>query len=58
MTLGRITVIEEASSALLCGLLDPELRARAAGEAHRLSGSLGALGFSEGFGLAHTIKQI
>lgn len=58
VTFGRITVIEEASSSLRSGLLTPELRARAAGEAHKLAGSLGTFGLSEGFRLSRTIEQM
>lgn len=58
VTLGRIMVIEDASSSLMCGLLSPDLRARAASEAHKLAGSLGTFGFSEGFRLSRTIEQI
>ena len=58
VTLGRIMVIEDASSSLICGLLSPDLRARAASEAHKLAGSLGTFGFSEAFQLSRTIEQM
>jgi HPt (histidine-containing phosphotransfer) domain-containing protein len=58
ITLGRITVIEDASSSLMCGALTPDLRARAASEAHKLAGSLGAFGFSEESRLSRTIEQM
>jgi len=58
VTLGRITVIEDASTALVRGSLTPDLRVRAASEAHKLAGSLGTFGFSEGFQLSRTIEQM
>lgn len=57
VTLGRIAVVEAASSALATGFLPPELRARASGEAHKLAGSLGTFGFPEGSRLSRTMEE-
>jgi HPt (histidine-containing phosphotransfer) domain-containing protein len=58
LTLVSIGVVEEASSALLSGVLTPELRERAAMEAHKLAGSLGTFGFPEGSHLSRAIEEI
>jgi HPt (histidine-containing phosphotransfer) domain-containing protein len=58
VTLSRIAVVEQASSALASGLLTPELRAHAAGEAHKLAGSLGTFGFPEGSRLARAVEAL
>jgi HPt (histidine-containing phosphotransfer) domain-containing protein len=58
VTLSRIAVLEQASSALASGLLPPELRAQAAGEAHKLAGSLGTFGFPEGSRLARAMEEL
>jgi HPt (histidine-containing phosphotransfer) domain-containing protein len=57
VTLSRIAVLEQAFSALASGLLGPELRAQAAGEAHKLAGSLGTFGFPEGSRLARAMEE-
>jgi diguanylate cyclase (GGDEF)-like protein len=43
--LARVDVLEDAALALLEGSLKPELRARAAREAHKLAGAAGTFGF-------------
>ena len=56
-TMRRIAAVEEAVAALLGGDLAPEVGARAHGEAHKLAGSLGMLGFPEGSRLARELEQ-
>lgn len=56
LTLGRIAVVEQASCALASGSLTKELRGHAAGEAHKLAGSLGTFGFAEGSRLARAME--
>ncbi len=51
-TLERLSVIESAVAALAEGDLDPDRRATAVGEAHKLRGILGTYGFHEGSVLA------
>jgi HPt (histidine-containing phosphotransfer) domain-containing protein len=58
VVLSRIAVLQQACSALDSGLLLPELRAQAAGEAHKLAGSLGTFGFAEGSRLARTMEEL
>lgn len=58
VTRSRIAVVEQASSALVSGLLTPELRAQASGEAHKLAGSLGTFGFPEGSRLARVMEEL
>jgi HPt (histidine-containing phosphotransfer) domain-containing protein len=57
VTLGRIAVVEVASSALVSGFLAPELRTQALVEAHKLAGSLGTFGFQEGSRLSRTMEE-
>jgi HPt (histidine-containing phosphotransfer) domain-containing protein len=52
----RVRVLERAARALMEGRLDTELRDRGAGEAHKLAGSLGMFGVSEGSRLAAEIE--
>jgi diguanylate cyclase (GGDEF)-like protein len=54
--LGRITTLEQATTAWLEGSLAEELRQRAHHEAHKLAGSLGIFGFQEGSRIAHEIE--
>ena len=56
LTLSRIAVLEQASSALAAGSLTRELCGRAGGEAHKLAGSLGTFGFAEGSRLARAME--
>jgi HPt (histidine-containing phosphotransfer) domain-containing protein len=58
LTLGRIAIVEQASSAVASGSLTKELRGHAAGEAHKLAGSLGTFGFSEGSRLSRAMEVI
>ncbi len=57
MTLERVQVVEEAVLALQREALDPELRARAGREAHKLAGSVGTFGFPEGTRLARELER-
>lgn len=54
----RVTVLEQAIAALLKGTLAQELRQMALQEAHKLVGSLGMFGLTEGSRLAQEIEQI
>lgn len=58
ITLGRIRILKRASVALENRSLTPELRRLAAGEAHKLAGSLGTFGFPEGSRLAHKMEEL
>src|SRR5579872_4901063 len=54
----RLTVLEQAVSELSRGTLDEELRKSAAGETHKLAGSLGMFGLIEASGFAHETEQL
>ncbi len=54
----RITVLEQAITALLEGRLTEELGQQAQQEAHTLIGSLGSFGFAEASRLSREIEQI
>ncbi|MGD1914459.1 MAG: response regulator [Rivularia sp. (in: cyanobacteria)] len=54
----RIAVLQQAVRASLENNLDQELRGKAQKVAHKLAGSLGIFGFSEGSHLAREIEQI
>jgi diguanylate cyclase (GGDEF)-like protein len=54
--LGRVTILEQATTAWLEGWLGEELRQQAFQEAHKLAGSLGIFGFFEGSRLAQEIQ--
>jgi HPt (histidine-containing phosphotransfer) domain-containing protein len=56
--LGRVAVLEEASTALRAGALDPELRERARCEAHRLAGTLGTLGLPDASPVAKRLELL
>lgn len=58
VTLARITTLEQALASSARGLLTVEQRAMAAGEAHKLAGSLGTFGFLEAGQLARQIELI
>ena len=58
VTTSRITVLEQALGAFDRGLLTMEQRNAAAGEAHKLAGSLGTFGFLEAGQLAREIEQL
>jgi HPt (histidine-containing phosphotransfer) domain-containing protein len=58
VTLGRIKMIEGATTILKQGLLTPELRAKAASEAHKLTGSLGMFGLSDEARLSREIETM
>ena len=53
----RVAVLEQAITALRNNNLGDELRQQAEQEAHRLAGSLGIFGFTEGSRLAREIEQ-
>lgn len=55
--MGRIEAIEAATLELISGTLSAELRLQAAGEAHKLVGSLGTFGYPEGSRLARTLEE-
>lgn len=54
----RVTVLEQAITALLAGTLTEELRQQAAREAHLLIGSLASFGFAEAERLCREIEPI
>jgi diguanylate cyclase (GGDEF)-like protein len=54
--LGRVTILEQATTAWLEGRLGEALRQQAFQEAHKLAGSLGIFGFFEGSRLAQEIQ--
>src|SRR5690242_8060713 len=54
----RVAVLEQAAVALLEGTLTAELRRQAEREAHRLAGSVGTFGFTEGARLAQEIEHM
>jgi len=57
-SLQRLQLIEDTVEALLRGLLQPPQRATAEQAAHRLSGSLGSFGVSEGSRLAREAEDL
>ncbi|WP_198017817.1 diguanylate cyclase [Oscillatoria acuminata] len=54
----RVTAIEQATEALNYGELPPELHATAKQEAHKLAGSLGTFGLTEGSVIARQVEQL
>ncbi|MBW4501056.1 MAG: response regulator [Scytonema hyalinum WJT4-NPBG1] len=54
----RVTVIEQATTALLQDALEDELLSKAHAEAHKLAGSLGLFGFGYGSDLARQIEEL
>ena len=54
----QIAVLEQAAMALMEGTLDDELRRQAGREAHKLAGSVGTFGFTEGSRLAREIEHL
>lgn len=56
--LGRVALVEEASTALRNDVLTPELRRKAGCEAHKLAGAVGSFGFQRGSALAREIEQM
>jgi HPt (histidine-containing phosphotransfer) domain-containing protein len=56
--LGRLKPIDQASDALLSGILSQELRQVAAKESHKLAGSLGTFGFAKGSSIARQIEEL
>jgi diguanylate cyclase (GGDEF)-like protein len=56
--LGRVAVLEQATTALLEGALEDALRQHAEHEAHKLTGSLGTFGFAQGSRLAREMEHL
>lgn len=56
--LGRVAVLEQATTALLEGTLETALRQQAEHEAHKLTGSLGTFGFAQGSRLAREMEHL
>ena len=56
--LERVVTLEEATVGLMEGTLSPELRAAAAGDAHKLAGSLGTFGFMEATERARALELL
>ncbi|MBI3801658.1 MAG: response regulator [Deltaproteobacteria bacterium] len=56
--LSRVAVLEQATLALLAGVLDAAGRQHAEREAHKLSGSLGTFGFARGSRLAREMEHL
>ena len=54
----QIAVLEQTAMALMEGTLDDELRRQAGREAHKLAGSVGTFGFTEGSRLARDIEHL
>ncbi len=54
----RVTTIEQANQALGCGELTQELHATAEREAHKLAGSLGTFGLTQGSEIARQVEQL
>jgi FixJ family two-component response regulator len=54
----QVAVLEQAAMAMLEGPLDDELRRQAGREAHKLAGSVGTFGFTEGSRLAREIEHL
>ncbi len=54
----QVSVLEQATTALLNETLERELRAQAEQEAHTLAGALGTFGFPEGSRLARKIEHL
>jgi HPt (histidine-containing phosphotransfer) domain-containing protein len=57
VSLARLEIVERAVEALNRGALTEELRAQAAREAHKLSGSLGTFGLQAGSAAALEIES-
>lgn len=58
MIFERLAAIETAANALRRATLTPELRQKAVLEAHRLAGSLGMFGLTEGTQVAREIEHL
>ena len=54
----RLTVLDRAASGAAAGTLSDELRSEAAGNAHKLAGSLGMYGFDEGTRVARELEVL
>lgn len=58
VTMARIAQLEDALGTLQKGPLSGEMRTEAAGESHKLAGSLGTFGFQEAGKLAREVEVI
>ena len=58
VNIARLTILEDATSALLKGELSGELRAQAAVEAHKLAGSAGSFGYMEVSRIARQLELL
>jgi HPt (histidine-containing phosphotransfer) domain-containing protein len=56
-TQAKLTVLQRAAEAAESGALMPELCRQAAGDAHKLAGSLGMFGYPNGTEIARDIEQ-
>ena len=54
----RLSVLEAAAAALKAGQLNPDLQRSGRSQAHKLAGSLGCFGFSEGSRIARELEQL
>jgi HPt (histidine-containing phosphotransfer) domain-containing protein len=54
----RLTTLDKAAAAASAGKLGEELRAEAAGNAHKLAGSLGMYGCDEGTRVARELEML
>ncbi|GAB1544476.1 response regulator [Scytonema sp. NUACC21] len=54
----QVALLEQAKTALLAGNCSEELRQLALHEAHKLAGSMGSFGYSEGSRLARTVEHL
>jgi DNA-binding response OmpR family regulator len=57
-SLGQLTVLAKAVTILQAGLLDAELRSQAHQIAHKLAGTLGTFGLTEGMQLARQLEHV
>lgn len=57
-TFEKVTLLEQAAAKLLVGDLDRLLQDQAREEAHRLAGSVGSFGYTEGSRLAREIESV
>jgi len=53
----RLAVLDRAVEAVETSVLSPELRAEAAGTAHKFAGSLGMYGYADGTDIARRLEQ-
>ncbi|MCU1287299.1 MAG: Two component response regulator receiver modulated diguanylate cyclase [Acidobacteriales bacterium] len=58
VNMARLQVLEDAAAALLKGNLNPDLRAQAESEAHKLAGSAGSFGYMEASRIARQLELL